>query len=337
MQEQAGGRGKVHDSRVLGLRVGDWVEVRTADEIFATLDENGALDAMPFMAEMLQYVGRRFPVYKTAHKTCDTATRTGGRRLSNTVHLQLRCSGSGHGACQAGCLIFWKEAWLKRVDGPAQAQLRPSSTHVPEEILVRLERAASRPDPKEPESPIYSCQATQVPKSTTPLLWWDVRQYAQDVSTGNVPVSKAAWVLGRAMINAIQRKRGGRGFPYMPAPTKTKTPRESLDLKPGELVQIKSIEAIVDSLDMNCRNRGLFFDAELIRWCGGTYRVAYRVERIINEGTGKMMHLPNDCIVLEGVACMAECSRGRLLCPREIPHYWREIWLRRAEAPVPTA
>lgn len=334
-------RGKTQASQVLGLSVGDWVEVRSAEEILATLDANGELDGMPFMPEMLPFTGSRFPVYKLAHKTCDTATRTGGRSLTHTVHLQTRCDGSGHGGCQAGCLIFWKEAWLKRApssptkqDPVAIASSTTTNVSAPD-ALVQLERAASRPDPNDPTSPIYSCQATKVPTFTTPLPWWDVRQYVRDVTSGNTSVKKAGFVIGRAVVNAIQRKRGGRGFPAFPVPTKTKTPREKLDLQPGELVRVKSKEEIADTLDMNYRNRGLFFDVELIRWCGGTYRVKTRVEQIINEQTGKMMRLPNDCIILEGVACASECSRNRLLCPREIHHYWREIWLQRVPAPAP--
>lgn len=336
-------QGTTQPSQVLGLSVGDWVEVRTVEEILATLDQNGELDGTPFMPEMLQFTGSRFPVYKLAHKTCDTATRTGGRSLTHTVHLQTRCDGSGHGGCQAGCLIFWKEAWLKRA--PADPASRspvavgsktPATANGPVTLvqLAQLERAASRPDPNDPNSPIYSCQATKVPTFTKPLPWWDVRQYFRDVTSGNTSLKKASFVIGRAVVNAIQRKRGGRGFPSFPVPTKTKTPRERLDLQPGELVQVKSKEEIADTLDTNYRNRGLFFDVELIRWCGGTYRVKTRVEQIINEQTGKMMRLPNDCIILESVACASECSRNRLLCPREIHHYWREIWLRRVPAPA---
>lgn len=330
MQHATTLRGSTHPSQVLNAQVGDFVEVRSREEILATLDDNGDLDGMPFMPEMLRYAGQRFPVYKRADKTCDTATRTGGRRLMHTVHLQLRCDGSAHGGCQAGCLLFWKEAWLKRVSASAEKPSSVSSS--PALSLKQFEATVSRPDPAEPDSPVYRCQATQVPYSTTPLKWWDVRQYVRDVGSGNVRFGKAVFVIGRAMVNAIQRRRGGRGFPYFPVPTQTKTPRETLDLVPGELVQIKSREEIADTLDVNYRNRGLFFDSELIKWCGGTYKVHSRVEKIINERTGKMMRLPNDCIVLEGVACAAECSRGRLLCPREIHHYWREIWLRR----VPT-
>ncbi len=99
------------------LRPGDIVEVRSVDEILGTLDEDGRLDGLPFMPEMLRYCGQRFPVFKRADKTCDTITWTGLRRLEGTVHLGiLRCDGSAHGGCAAGCLMFWKEAWLKPIE-----------------------------------------------------------------------------------------------------------------------------------------------------------------------------------------------------------------------------
>ena len=99
---------------VLNLKAGDWVEVRSRNEILATLDENGSLDNLPFMPEMLQYCGRRLRVSKRADKTCEY-TQAGICRMTNSVHLEgIRCDGSEHDGCQAGCLIFWKEAWLKR-------------------------------------------------------------------------------------------------------------------------------------------------------------------------------------------------------------------------------
>ena len=76
------------------------------------------------MPEMLQFCGRRFRVDKLAVKLCDTIGSTGMYRMRNAVHLEgVRCDGQAHGGCQAGCLVYWKEAWLKRVpadghDGP---------------------------------------------------------------------------------------------------------------------------------------------------------------------------------------------------------------------------
>jgi len=69
----------------------------------------------------------------------------------------------------------------------------------------------------------------------------------------------------------------------------------------------------------------------MVRYCGRTFRVLARAERIINENTGAMIALPNDCIVLEGATCVGDLSvtPPRLFCPRSIYPFWREIWLER--------
>ncbi len=103
-------------AKPLDLKAGEWVEVRSQEEILATLDEKGWLEGLPFMPEMLQYCGQKLRVYKRADKTCDTVVPWSIRRMENAVHLETRCDGSGHGGCEAGCLIFWKEAWLKRAE-----------------------------------------------------------------------------------------------------------------------------------------------------------------------------------------------------------------------------
>jgi hypothetical protein len=116
----------------LKLRVGEWVEVRTAGEILATLDGAQSLDHLPFMPEMLKYCGRKFRVYKCAHKTADTIEMFSIRRLTNTVHLEeLRCDGAAHGGCQAGCLLFWKESWLKRADSDQPSAKKADDGDVP--------------------------------------------------------------------------------------------------------------------------------------------------------------------------------------------------------------
>src|SRR4051812_4626878 len=105
----------------LGLRIGEVVEVRSEAEILATLDERGELDSLPFMPEMLQFCEQRFTVAKRAMKLCDTITWSGIRRIDDAVHLaDVRCDGDGHGGCQAGCIIYWKEAWLRRVAADTQ-------------------------------------------------------------------------------------------------------------------------------------------------------------------------------------------------------------------------
>jgi hypothetical protein len=59
--------------------------------------------------------------------------------------------------------------------------------------------------------------------------------------------------------------------------------------------------------------------------------VRERVTTIVDEKTGKLVHMKQPCIMLEGVVCTSEYSQCRLLCPRAIPPFWREIWLERVE------
>ena len=91
------------------MRVGEWVEVKSRAEILMTLDKTGCLEGMPFMPEMFEFCGKRFPLFKIAHKTCDTVFPVRSRRVDNAVHLDTRCDGRSHGGCQAGCLIFWEK------------------------------------------------------------------------------------------------------------------------------------------------------------------------------------------------------------------------------------
>lgn len=103
----------------LQLRSGELVEVRSKEEILGSLDRKGQLEGLPFMPQMFQFCGQKFRVFKRAHKTCDTVNDYTGRRMNNAVHLEgIRCDGQAYGGCEAGCLIFWKEAWLKRANDP---------------------------------------------------------------------------------------------------------------------------------------------------------------------------------------------------------------------------
>ena len=153
------------------LRAGDWVEVRSVDEILATLDRDGSLAGLPFMPEMLQYAGKRFRVYKSAHKTCDTIDQYVIRRMDETVHLEgLRCDGQAHGGCQAECLLFWKEAWLKPVDGglqPGDGHAERPGSPVSEAQLAGLQATTRQtPAPGDAEDR-YRCQATELLKATS--------------------------------------------------------------------------------------------------------------------------------------------------------------------------
>jgi hypothetical protein len=341
----------------VALRVGDWVEVRSKAEILATLDGNGCVDGMPFMPEMFAFCGRRMQVWKSAHKTCDTVFPVRSRRLDRTVHLQTRCDGSAHGGCQAGCLLFWNEAWLRPTAAPSGSEARvvfvgrdeaqPVGTGCLEADVIRATRSAGD------DEPTYVCQATRLPYATRDLSPLDPRQYVRDLTSGNVGLG--AWLRGICYITYYRLVNLGVGLgPSLrwlydrfqalvggvPYPRRTgliakgqPTPTEVLDLQPGEWVRVKPYKQILATCNTDNRNRGLWFDAEHVPYCGHVYRVQARVTQIINENTGKMMPMKNPCIVLEDVYCRSRYSDCRMFCARAIHLYWREIWLERVPAP----
>jgi hypothetical protein len=340
---------KVGWANALGLRSGDWVVVRSQDEILATLDEDARLDRLPFQPEMLAFCGRRMRVSKVAHKTCDNIHKTGGRRMMHAVHLEgARCDGAAHGECMADCVFIWKESWLRR-DGDDTVHSVGSTACDVARVLQR----AKAPGQESEVDPVYVCQTTALYEATTLLPWWDVRQYLQDVTTGN----HSAWNITKLLMfswyralfrfgvgygvlvrfyDAFQRLRGGKPFPAGAGriPDGKPTPTELLHLKPGEWVEIKPASEILDTITVAGFNRGMRYDSlEMSKYSGERHRVQMRVDRLISEQTGKMMQMKSPCIQLEDVYCRAECTPLRLGCPRASNTYWREIWLRRVDGP----
>ena len=324
--------------RRLDLHVGEWVEVRSAAEIRATLDPNDqTIDRLPFMPEMLQYCGKRFRVYKTAHKTCDTVKDYNIRRLDEAVHLEgLRCDGSGHAGCQAGCLLYWKEAWLRRVDGPGEE--KPADA-LGAEAWPQLTAATLTSTGGTGET-LYRCQATDLLLFTREVRRrerFDPRFYLKDLTHGNVGL----WTFLRygllAMFNAFTARWFNRRYPHLCGVAGKQQPVVRTNVQPGEMVRVKSKAEIEKTLGSNMRNRGLHFDVEMVPFCkDGSHRVLTRVERIVDEKTGRLIQLPNPCLILEGVTCSGLLSSSRMFCPRNIYPYWREAWVDRLDTSART-
>jgi hypothetical protein len=315
------------------LRPGDVVEVRPAAEILATLDEKGALDDLPFMPEMFTQIGRRFTVSRRVEKICDTISATGSRRMRDTVYLEdLRCDGSGHGGCQAGCRIYWKEAWLRRVDShSAVGDQTGNGRHELEERARKGTRVVRELGGEQQE--VWRCQATEALKATEPLKLRDLGQYWRELRSGNYGPLRFLRVAIPGFFSEIAaRLRLIEGATPLRGSGKP-LPPEPLNLQPGDLVQVREPEEIAPTLDANGLHRGLSFDREMLPYCGGRYRVQDRVERLIDDRTGQMIEISTDCLILQGVVCSGEHSHGRWFCPREVYPYWREAWLRRVAEP----
>ncbi len=347
------------------MKAGDLVEVRSKQEILRTLDKGGCMECLPFAPQMFDYCGQRFRVYKRAHKTCDTISRTGGRHLESGIHLDLRCDGKAYGGCQAGCLLFWKEAWLKPVPsgaaGHTGAEAGPAASAgnvqamCSEQDVLNATRMHGLPAG---EAIRYRCQATEMLRYTTLLPWWDLSQYVEDYRSGNVSLGRMAGGLiyvcyntgtqawrdkigkpARWLYDAFQSLRGGTPYPWRKGrlPVGGPAPMSDLNLQPGELVRVKSYPDVIATLDTKTNHRGMKWDAELVPFCGKTFRVRTRIDRFIDERTGKMTTLKTPAVILDGVWCQARFSECRMFCPRSIYSWWREVWLERVEDPAVAA
>jgi hypothetical protein len=325
----------------LQLRVGDVVEVKSAEEILATLDANGELENLPFMPEMLAFCGQRLTVHKVAHKLCDALTWSGMHKMTRAVHLTgSRCDGSAHGGCQTSCSLYWKEDWLRRVE-PGEPLGQPVRSGQPVQgsrVSLPILEINTRRGTFEDGATRYACQATEILRAAPERLpVKDLSHFVDDVRLGNAGVLFVARAVLIAAFNRVQsvsrsklpkrfRFRSGLAWRFLAGTSGHPTPTGVLDLQPGEVVRVKSREAILATLDENLQNRGMGFDAEMSRYCGRTAVVQARVEQCLDERTGRLMTMKSPCIILEKLVCSGAYTS---VCPREYVPFWREIWLER--------
>jgi hypothetical protein len=324
-------------------RAGDWVIVRSKEEILATLDRDGRLDDMPFMPEMFEYCGRRMRVHRHTHKACDTIAGMSSRRLPDSVLLEsVRCGGAAHGGCEAQCSVFWRAEWLKPVDA-SDVVTSARSRGCTEDSLMHATRGEAGSKVR------YYCQATDFQRYATPLRAREIDQYVEDYVSGNVTLTQIALTssyflfkfFGRPkyaveaswyqrFYDWFQRLWGGVPYPRRPGTAQTGQELvETLNLQPGELVRVKPYAEILRTIDRDGMNRRLFFDAEMVPYCGGIFRVRARVGKFINEKTGRLIQLKTPAVILEGGWCRGRYSAYRAFCPRAIYSWWREAWLER--------
>lgn len=312
------------NKQVTQLRKGDVVEVRSAQEILATLDHEGMVDGLPFMPEMIPLIGKQFKVSRRAEKTCmdyPDAHTFRKFRDNDVVFLEdLRCSGEAHGDCQRGCSLFWKEAWLRKVSDTKESKSVGGDTGDTDELRKRLKTKGL--DGR------FICQSSMLETATDHLpVIGRLKVSITEVQVGNRTLPEMFYIyLKGAFWKLISKTYGkhGRG-------TLEKTPAESLDLQPGEWVEVKSYGEICKTIDKMGKNRGLTFEQDMRLFCGKKFRVRKRLDRFIREDNGHIINLTNT-VFLEGVNCHCVYATGG--CPRAEPYWWREIWLKRVSPPM---
>jgi len=308
------------------LRPGDLVIVRSPEEIQASLDENGTLDGLVFMPEMVDYIGKKMRVFRRLEKTCVEGSPYGiGEFHNNDVVLleDNRCPGSSHDGCARSCMIFWKEAWLTKLNAEnANMVVEPDPT-----ALTALRASL----PPVVNNGIYFCQSTNLIHATRALSQIErLQKVVRDIQVGTYSVSEAIGLVLKPSFAKLLKIF----FARVPETDRVKTPKFSLGLQPGDLVEVKSVAEIAETLDAKGQNRGLQWSYDLAHYSKKRFRVSRRLEHMIVEFNGKMMNV-SDTVLLDGASCPCKYVIGG--CPRADLIYWREIWLRKIEEASPVS
>jgi hypothetical protein len=303
------------------LRPGDLVEVKTPSEILQTLDSEGSLNALPFMPEMVRSCGKRFRVARRVVKTCcyvGESTNMRAFKVEDVFTLEdVRCSGDAHDSCPKGCIVFWRDAWLRKVktdEAPPRVDFGDST-----QLAARLKTLSC--DRR------YFCQASEILNATRTLDRWErLVKCLGEVRAGNCTTLQ---MIGRVSVWLFWKLRRlivgeyGRGM-------KRSTPSVGLGLQPGDWVEVQPMVNIRETLNRRAHNRGLYFSPDMRLLCGTRQRVEKNLDKIIVDGTGEVRPMSNT-VFLEGSHCSCpHVAFGG--CSRDEYTYWREIWLRRSSA-----
>src|SRR5208282_5596457 len=110
------------------------------------------------------------------------------------------------------------------------------------------------------------------------------------------------------------------------------TPRR---LYPGDLVEVKLLEQILQTLDSSGALDHLPFMPEMAQFCGQRFKVFRRVVKTCSSGTSSTMRAfrGDDVVLLENLRCSGAAHDG---CEKACMIFWREAWLQKvSDAGVP--
>ena len=336
------------------LKIGTIIQVKSESEIFAALDEHGTLDGLPFIFEMREFCGKTYKVLKVLNRIhIDGLCR---RSIHDTVILDgVRCNGKAHGGCGRLCYLLFKSAWLNVLE----------KDNLGSNISQTSEGIIDEPPFWKDHAQLCQGNSIQLVKATKDLSASNIRQYINDIKTGlwrprdvasillfrlnrkwdsRQPIwalglgnrsfkdlaqmafivlwQTARWHLDRAWRTALQ---DAKSRPVVKPQNPSTLP---LNLRPGEMVEVKSREEILATLDSRERNKGLAFTGSMVKDCGKKFRVLSKICGVIDERTGKQVKVIKDTVLLEGSICNGISWGG---CPRECCWFWREAWLKRLE------
>lgn len=144
---------------------------------------------------------------------------------------------------------------------------------------------------------------------------------------GEVTTSQKLWLIFKRSVFGRLLKKIKHRMITNPGGKKGKYVQKnspSLELQPGDIVEVLSREEILKTLDRHNRCGGLNFMEPMWQYCGGKFKVYKRVEKIFDEGVVKTLH---NTVILEGLICNgAEEFKD---CDKSCFFFWKEDWLKK--------
>jgi len=102
--------------------------------------------------------------------------------------------------------------------------------------------------------------------------------------------------------------------------------------RPGQVVWVRSLQEILETLDGSGKLDGLPFMPEMIRYCGHSFRVSCMPTMTCVEGIG--FRKLKDIVFLENLRCDGGSHDG---CQRDCLLFWREAWLSDQAINIPSS
>jgi hypothetical protein len=101
----------------LDIQPGDYVKVKSKDEIKALINARNELKGCTFMDEMWVYSGTTQRVFKRVERFMDERDYRVKRANGLVLLENVYCEGTGIlGRCDRSCFFFWREEWLEKIE-----------------------------------------------------------------------------------------------------------------------------------------------------------------------------------------------------------------------------
>jgi len=186
--------------------------------------------------------------------------------------------------------------------------------------------ATDRTDPR--EALVDGCQLMDQATACAEPLLWRARRW-QRAARRRVAIRTRLRRLALHVSRLLRSKPASTKHTAMAPDPKSQRHR---DFTAGDLVRVRSLNAILRTLDEAGRCGGCAFLRPMSAFCGRQVRVARRVDHFFDERTWRMLRCKN-IVLLEGTYCDGSGHPDTRGCDRMCFYFWRTEWVEQTGAP----